>query len=597
MKKKLNLKAGLIGLAVLGAGVTVGAPILMEQTAITAEAASTYDVYRYISFYYKNDDGSTTLASQGAYQQATVPSATYQVTFAAAKAGDFLAGVPAGWKFENEDIPSVKGSYNNPPAEYKVYLVKDAEAEANAVQVTRTVNIYKKYSDGSTEKVGSVGQQSGKLMNKDQVVNFPATSATAFLKDYDTGAWAPWKPENNNVPAASGSYNNPPAAYDIYLVIDSNSGITQDKTITRTIKYYKKEVNGSKSLYRTASGSVTFPAGSPNTSEYTFESVNVEVPAGYTADRTVIESRKVNPTSSDFVEEVVFTKNTDVRTEEKTVWRWVNFKDKATGEKIKGSEAKGAKFTREVYTDANGKTVVVRDWQAEGTIPEHTVPDIEGYSHTENKIPAQKVNVNTEDFEVDVFYTKNTFTGIKKDTDGVWKIFKNDVINTSYTGFNKAPDGIWYYFEKGVHDPSYTGMAKSTDKKLYFAKDGQWDTSYTGLAYYKVDKKWYYVKNGRLNTAYLGVSPSTANPDKLYFVQNGKWDKSYTGLAKYSKDGKWYYVKNGTIDKKFVGLSSSTLNPDKLYYVKGGMWDKSFNGKINWTDGVTYTVKKGAVVY
>ena len=89
------MKAGLIGLAALGAGLTVGAPIFMEQTAITAEAASTYDIYRYITFYYKNDDGSTELASQGAYQMATVGSPTYQFTFAAAKAGDFLTGFPA----------------------------------------------------------------------------------------------------------------------------------------------------------------------------------------------------------------------------------------------------------------------------------------------------------------------------------------------------------------------------------------------------------------------------------------------------------------------------------------------------------------------
>ena len=595
MRKKFNLKAALFGAALLGAGVTMGAPLLMEQTAITAEAAENYEINRYITFYWKQADGKTSVASQGAYQRISVSDPAMQVTFAAADAHDFIGGVPAGWKIENPDIPSVKASYNNPPAEVKIYLVPDEESASNAVRVVREINIYKKYSDGRKELIGSVGQQSSPLLDKDQVVSFPATTATSFLQDYDSGAWSPWEPEDNNVPAASGSYNNPPKAHNIYLVINTNSGTEQAKTVTRTVKYFKKDVNGNKSQFKTYTDSVTFPAGSSNTMEYTFKDINVEALEGYTVDRTVVKGRKVTPTSNDFVEEVVYTKNANVTTEEKTVWRWVNFIDKDTGKKIKGSEAKGAKFTREVYKDANGKTVVVRDWQKEGTIPEHPVPDVEGYSHAQQSVPAQKVNANTQDFEVDVLYTKNPFTGIKKDTDGVWKIFKKDQINTKYTGLNQAPDGVWYYFKKGVHMPDYTGIAKSTNGKLYFAKNGKWDTSYTGLAYYSVDKKWHYVKKGREDTSYVGVAPSTDFPDRLYFVKDGLWDTSYSGLAMNGKDGLWYYVKNGRFDKTYIGLSSSTSCPNRLYFVNKGMWDTSYTGKYTWSDGKTYNIRSGRV--
>ena len=593
MKKKLGLKAGMIGLTFLSAGITLTVPMALPQTAVTAEAATNYDVYRYISFYYKHDDGSTEYIGK-TYQKMSVYSPTYVCNFEAVKASSLLTSYPDGWKFENEDIPAATGTYNNPPKEYKVYLVKDNDAWANSVKVTRIINIYKKYSDGSTEKVGSVPQESTPLLDKDQVVDFKALTVTSLLKDYDTGAWSPWKPENNTVPAASGSYNNPPADYNVYLVIDSNSGITQKKTVTRTIKYYKKDENGNKSHFKTYSDGVVFPAGASKTMESTFNDINVEEITGYTANKTVVKGRKVTPTSNDFTEEVVYTKNPNVVTEEKTVWRKINFIDKDTGKKIEGSQSQGTIFTREVIKDANGNvTHVVRDWQSSGTIKAYTVPDIEGYSHKQKTVPAVTVKPSDSDFEVNVEYVSTRYTVNYHLDDSSPASTKKTVVNYggdavktltisqlkfskpgyTFTGWKayREIDGKWYVkdssgkkvfmkLEDGILPEGYTFVIyKDGAGTRTFAKNGNvhfygtWRENAYTVKYHLDDNS---PESSKTTRVIYGKQTDTLTLDKLGFSKPGY---RFVGWKSFREsDGKWF-VKNSDGKKEYMKLNNGQL--------------------------------------
>ena len=594
MKKRFGLKAGMIGLALLSAGAAVAVPLAVPQTAVTAEAATEYPIKRYITFYWKYDNGTTELASQGAYYQKTASSPSKKMTFEARDAHDFISGIPDGWKIENPDIPSANISYNDQPAEEKIYIVQDKEAMANAVKVTRTINIYKKYSDGRTEKVGSLPYESEPLLNKDQVVNFDAITTTTLLKDYDTGAWSPWKPENNTVPAASGSYNNPPADYNVYLVIDANSGITQKKTVTRTIKYYKKDENGNKSHFKTSSDGIIFLEGTSNTAERTFKDINVEEITGYTANKTVVKGRKVTPASNDFTEEVIYTKNPDVVKEEKTVWRKINFIDKDTGKKIKGSQSQGTIFTREVIKDANGNvTHVVTDWQSSGTIKAYTVPDIEGYSHKVKTVPAVTVKPSDSDIEVNVEYVSTRYTVNYHLDDSSPASNKKTVVNYggdavktltisqlsfskpgyTFTGWKayREIDGKWYVkdssgkkvfmkLEDGILPEGYTFVIyKDGAGTRTFAKNGNvhfygtWSENAYTVKYHLDDNS---PESSQTTRVIYGKQTNTLTLDKLGFSKPGY---KFVGWKSYREsDGKWF-VKNSDGKKEYMKLNNGQL--------------------------------------
>ena len=465
-------------------------------------------------------------------------------------------------------------------------------AQTSSVTVKRQINIYKKYSDGKKEKVGEVGQESSDLLDKDRIVDFPASDAKEYLSGFDDGAWGAWIAEEAKVPAASGSYNNPPAAYDMYLVLDSSKGLTANKTIKRTIEYYTEDANGKRSLSSTSMQNVTFPAGTLYTEKYTFSDVTVPVKTGYTADRTVIKGKTVTPKSGDFTEKVIYKKNPDVKTEEKTVWRKINFIDKDTGKQIKGSQSNGVKFSREVYTDANGKTVVVRDWQAKGTIQAVTVPDIEGYSHTQKTVPAVTVKPSDKDFEVNVEYTSTRFTVNYHLDDKSAASAKKTVVD--YGTWTKTLTTSELKFSKANHTFVGWKAYREIDDKWY-VKDSNGNYSFVKLVKGKLPAGYEYViyRDGtkvrtvakRGNVHFYGQwqenkftvnyhldDNSNASSQKTDVVY-GNWTKTLTvkelGFSKSGKtfvgwkayreiDDKWY-VKDASGNYKFVKLVNGKL--------------------------------------
>ena len=465
-------------------------------------------------------------------------------------------------------------------------------AQTSSVTVKRQINIYKKYSDGKKEKVGEVGQESSELSNKDRIVDFPASDAKEYLRGFDDGAWGAWIPEEAKIPAASGSYNNPPAVYDMYLVLDSSKGLTANKTIKRTIEYYTEDENGRRSLSSTSMQNVTFPAGTLYTEKYTFSDVTVPVKSGYTADRTVIKGKAVTPKSENFTEKVIYKKNPDVKTEEKTVWRKINFIDKDTGKQIKGSQSNGVKFSREVYTDANGKTVVVRDWQAKGTIQAVTVPDIEGYSHAQKTVPAVTVKPSDKDFEVNVEYISTRFTvnyHLDESSAASWKKTVVDygtwtkTLTTSELKFSKANHTFVGWRAYREIDDSWYVKDSNGNKKFLKLNNGKLPVGYEFVIYSNGAKTRTLAKRGNVHlygvwqemkyTINYHLDDSAAASTKTTVVKYGDWTKTLTlkelGFSKNNKkfagwkmfreqDNSWY-VKDADGNKKYLKLTSGKL--------------------------------------
>ena len=460
-----------------------------------------------------------------------------------------------------------------------------AEAE-ETYDIYRKINFIYKNADGTTSLAGSASQ-SASVSGPDVKCTFPSVK----VSDLFEGNLSQWKPDKETIPSVEATYNSPPPEVPVYLSLNTDDYISEKKTVQRTINYYVLNSDGTKSTYGNYKDSVTFGAGSSKKEKYTFKDITLTPPVGYLSEQSVVKGRTVTPESASFSEDVIYSRRSDIKTEKKTVWRKVNFIEKATGKKIAGSQSQGAVFSREVFSD-NGKTVVVKDWQKEATIKEFTVPAITGYTAETGKVPASKVTVDTKDFEIDVFYKKDVsvFTGVRKDTDGIWRIYKNNKVNSDYNGLMAGTDGNIYYFTKGVWNTTYTNkLAKYSDGKWYFIKKGVVDTSFTGLGQ-SPNGRWYYVKNGVLDKTYNNKLARSSVNGKWYFVKNGILDKSFTGLGQ-SPNGKWYYVKNGLLDKTYTGLAVSSAN-GYLYYARNGILDKSFNGTVEY-EGKRYSVING----
>ena len=96
---------------------------------------------------------------------------------------------------------------------------------------------------------------------------------------------------------------------------------------------------------------------------------------------------------------------------------------------------------------------------------------------------------------------------------------------TSKNGLLKDSDGVWRYYTNNQVDTSYTGFAASGSDQVYLI-NGVQNTSYSGLIYN--GGNWYYVQKGVRNTAYSGLSVYNGS---WYYVKGGTADWSYTGLA------------------------------------------------------------------
>ena len=158
---------------------------------------------------------------------------------------------------------------------------------------------------------------------------------------------------------------------------------------------------------------------------------------------------------------------------------------------------------------------------------------------------------------------RSGFTGLMKQSDGVWRYLINETVQSTYTGLVKHSTGTWYYVENGVVQFDVTGLVKHASGS------------------------WYYVKNGKMQGGYMGFVKHITGT--WYYIEKGKMQSSYTGLAKHST-GSWYYTVKGKMQGSYTGLAKHVTG--KWYYVENGKWLKSFSGLVKY-NGKFYTVKQG----
>lgn len=205
-------------------------------------------------------------------------------------------------------------------------------------------------------------------------------------------------------------------------------------------------------------------------------------------------------------------------------------------------------------------------------------------------------------FSQTAYAGQNTVTsknGLLKDSDGVWRYYTNNQVDTSYTGFaasgsdqvylingvqNTSYSGLiynggnWYYVQKGVRNTVYSGLSVYNGS-WYYVKGGTADWSYTGLAQY--NGVWYYVRQGSVDWEYTGL----CQYDTIWFyIKNGALDWNYTGLCQHS--GVWYYITKGQVNWNYTG---SCIYNGKSYYVEKGVLNWKYNSTAVYSSA-SYTV-------
>lgn len=205
-------------------------------------------------------------------------------------------------------------------------------------------------------------------------------------------------------------------------------------------------------------------------------------------------------------------------------------------------------------------------------------------------------------FSQTAYAGQNTVTsknGLLKDSDGVWRYYTNNQVDTSYTGFavsgsdqvylingvqNTSYSGLiynggnWYYVQKGVRNTAYSGLSVYNGS-WYYVKGGTADWSYTGLTQY--NGVWYYVRQGSVDWEYTGL----CQYDTIWFyIKNGALDWNYTGLCQHS--GVWYYITKGQVNWNYTG---SCIYNGKSYYVEKGVLNWKYNSAAVYSSA-SYTV-------
>ena len=182
-------------------------------------------------------------------------------------------------------------------------------------------------------------------------------------------------------------------------------------------------------------------------------------------------------------------------------------------------------------------------------------------------------------FSQTAYAGQNTVTsknGLLKDSDGVWRYYTNNQVDTSYTGF-AASGSDQVYLINGVQNTSYSGLIYNGS--WYYVKGGTADWSYTGLAQY--NGVWYYVRQGSVDWEYTGL----CQYDTIWFyIKNGALDWNYTGLCQHS--GVWYYITKGQVNWNYTG---SCIYNGKSYYVEKGVLNWKYNSTAVYSSA-SYTV-------
>lgn len=179
----------------------------------------------------------------------------------------------------------------------------------------------------------------------------------------------------------------------------------------------------------------------------------------------------------------------------------------------------------------------------------------------------------------------STYTGLKKDADGVWRYYTNGVFDNTKTGVVMYGEG-WFYVTDGVLDPAFVGLVPYNGG-VFYVTAGQVRTEVTGLVI-STDGNWYYLSSGQVRTDVTGLVMDTDG--QWYYVSSGRVRTDVTGLVQ-NTDGNWYYLSSGRVRTDYSGRVWYNNN---CYIVKYGALDTAANGIIV-DEGVQYYASYGQI--
>ena len=200
----------------------------------------------------------------------------------------------------------------------------------------------------------------------------------------------------------------------------------------------------------------------------------------------------------------------------------------------------------------------------------------------------------------------NGYTGLRLDTDGMWRYYTNGEVNTAFAGLVDYY-GNKFYVANGVLDTAFAGLVEHQGSTYYVAA-GAPASGYTGLIL--VGENWYYVISGVVAKTFTGLIPAGGN---LFYIANGVLNTEFIGLVEYegskyyvacgaaalSYTGltmvgeTWYYVIGGAVAEFYTGLTTAGGN---LFYLVNGVLDTSYVGLVTHA-GVRYFVYNGIVAF
>ena len=184
-------------------------------------------------------------------------------------------------------------------------------------------------------------------------------------------------------------------------------------------------------------------------------------------------------------------------------------------------------------------------------------------------------------------------TGIIKDEDGAFKLYKMGVFDKDFTGIYDGynyvleKSGKWYVVE-GIWENDAMG-ATLVGSTWYFLANGKVQ-EVTQLAEYQ--GKWFYVVNGVIDTSKTALVDYNGGK---FVVALGRIVDEYSGLWQNAKsiggDDSWYYVAKGQVQTQYTGLVQYN---GEWFYVENGQL-VPYNGEVEY-DGEIFNVKEGMVV-
>ena len=172
------------------------------------------------------------------------------------------------------------------------------------------------------------------------------------------------------------------------------------------------------------------------------------------------------------------------------------------------------------------------------------------------------------------YYWNYTFeeeskTGIKQDSDGIWRLYENGVVQTQFTGLYNDKKYGWWLIKNGQVDFAYTGLYCDATYGWWLIGGGGVAFNYTGL-WNDAVQGWWLVDHGCLASWVTGLYNDTTY---------GWWLISGGGVA-FDYTGVWYDVTYGAWNIEEGRPTTPVEIEDGLHCDSDGVWRLYLGGKV-----------------